>query len=156
MNTSLLESKPFIGSNNLIIYFQNIYNIWHIGFTNIVLEQFYQIMTCMSICILFSKLIPFMMIPCIIFFIIHFLYILRYISSLWKSAKLDIYCDSWEETCFNLVELQHEYQICRIKPLLTQNDIKEYILFSDKYLSHMVQNKTIPFPTQPRLNVFPF
>lgn len=146
MNEPLLGSKKFIGSENLAVYFRNIYEIWYRGFLIILLDQLYNVVTFGSICILFSCFFSWMTIPCIIFFIIQFLYIVKYIYQLNELRKLDIYYNSWEETLFHLVDLQDEYQFCRIKPILTQNDIKEYILFYDKYLSLMIQKKIIPFP----------
>lgn len=65
---------------------------------------------------------------------------------MYKLSNLGIYKESWEETMFNLVDLQDDYQFCKIKPVLSNNDIKQYILFYDKFLSSMIVNKTIPFP----------
>lgn len=149
MNTHLLgeiENKKFIGNVNLVVYFRNIYNIWYRGFSSIILDQIYNIITFGSICILCSFFFPWMFIPCLLFWIFQVLYISRHIIQLNQLRKLDIYYESWEETLFNLVNIQDEIQFCKIKPVLTQNDIKEYILFYDKYLSAMVQNKIIPFP----------
>lgn len=141
MNRPLIE-KQFIDPKN----FRNIYQIWYKGFRNIFLEQCYNIATFGSICILCSCLFPFMVIPCLLFWLFQIAYIGYYIYQLNELRKLDIYHDSWEETIFNLLDLQDEYQFCRIKPILSEGDIKEYILFYDKYLSAMIQNKTIPFP----------
>ena len=147
MNIPLLgDSRPFIGSNNLIIYFRNIYLIWYKGFSKIILEQIYTLVTCGSMCILFTLFFPFMIIPCIIFFIFQCLYTIKYIFTIKELQKLDIYSESWEETIFNIIDLQNSHQFCRIKPILSQNDVKEYILFYDKYLSSMIKNRVIPFP----------
>lgn len=146
MNEPLLGYKKFIGTNNLVVYFRNIYEIWYRGFSNIILDQLYNLITFGSICILYSLLFPLMKIPCIICFMFQLFYISRYIFQLNELRKLHIYYDSWEETLFHLLDLQEKYQFCRIKPILSQNDIKEYILFYDKYLSLMIQKKIIPFP----------
>ena len=146
MNQPLLGNKTIMENINLIVYFRNIYQIWYRGFSNILLEQFYNIITFGSICILCIHFLSWMLIPCLLFWIFQILYIGRYLYQLNNLRKLDIYYDSWEETLFHLLDLQEEYQFCKIKPILTQNDIKEYILFYDKYVSAMIQKKIIPFP----------
>ncbi len=110
MNEPLLGSKKFIGSTNLVVYFRNIYEIWYRGFLLIVLDQLYNLVTFCSICILLSYILPWMTIPCIFFFTIQLMYIIRYMYQLNELRKLDIYYDSWEETLFHLVDLQDNYQ----------------------------------------------
>ncbi len=132
--------------DNLRVYFRFIYEIWYKGSMNMMLEQVYVLSSSLSLSILISCFIPWMTIFSCIIFLCQCMYSIKYIYMIWQCSQLNIYADSWEETLFNLVDLQNEIQFCKVKPNLDQQDIKQYILFYDKYLSSLIQKKIIPFP----------